>query len=358
MKAFALTAPKTFGWAEIPDDPAPGDGQVVVHPTACGVCASDVHYWEHGRISCQVIEKYPYVVGHECAGVVVEVGPGVKNVKPGQRVAIEPGITCGKCYCCRSGRENICPNVIFLGTPPVQGALRDTILTTYRNVEPIPDSVSFEDAALCEPFGVGVHAARLADVREGETVAIFGAGSIGLSTAVAAKCRGAERVIMAEPVEDRRKLAESMGFEAIDIAGDPVEHIHDLTSRGADTVFEAAGDAQAMRWATLAPRLGGKTCIIGIPTDDTLKLDIHKIRRMELTIYNCRRSNRTLAEALDLLAGPGAVATKMCTHRFPVDEAARAFQMSADRANGLVKAMLQLDAPAADAATKKRRRSG
>jgi len=240
MKAFALTAPKTFGWAEIPDEPAPGEGEVVVRPTACGVCASDVHYWEHGRISNQVIKEYPYVIGHEAAGVVVEIGPGVKNVKPGQRVAIEPGITCGECYCCRSGRENICPNVIFLGTPPVPGALRDTILTTWRNVEPIPDSVSFEDAALCEPFGVGIHAARLADVRKGETVVIFGAGSIGLSTAVAARCHGAERIIVAEPVAERRELAESMDFETIDIAGDPVEHIHELTDRG-----DALGDARA-----------------------------------------------------------------------------------------------------------------
>lgn len=343
MKAFGLTAPSTFGWTEIPNDPAPGPGEVVVHPRACGICASDVHYWLHGRIGSQVVEEYPFVLGHEPSGVIVEVGEGVTNVKPGDRVAVEPGITCGECPCCKAGRENICPNVIFLATPPVQGAMRETILTKARNVDPIPDSVSFEAAALCEPFGVGIHAARLPGVTDGETVAVFGAGSIGLSVAVAARCRGAARVILAEPVAERRALAESMGFEAIDIDGDPVECIHEMTGGGADAAFEAAGQPQAMDWTTRSPRLGGRAVIIGIPVEDFVPLDIHTIRRMELTIYNCRRSNRVLAEAIRLLDGPGADIIKMCTHRFPLAEAERAFEIASDRSDGIVKGMLTLD---------------
>ncbi len=343
MRAFALTAPSTFGWADVPDDPPPGPGEAVVQPKACGICASDVHYWLHGRIGSQVVREYPFALGHEPSGVVVEVGEGVTNVKPGDRVAIEPAIACGECTCCKAGRENICPNVIFLATPPVQGVLRETMVTRARNLEPIPDSVSFEAAALCEPFGVGIHAARLPDLAEGETVAVFGAGPIGLSTAVAARCRGAGRVLVAEPVPERRDVAESMGFETIDIDDDPVERIHEMTGGGVDVAFEAAGDPRAMDWATRSPRLGARAVIIGIPVEDTISFDIHTIRRMELTIYNCRRSNHVLAEAVRLLEGAGADIVKMCTHRFPLEQAEQAFEMVNDRRDGVVKAMLMCD---------------
>jgi len=343
MKAFALVAPSQFGPAELPDEPAPGPGEVVVHPVACGVCASDVHYWQHGHIGDQVITSYPYALGHECAGVVVEVGEGVTHVGPGRRVALEPGITCGECRPCREGRENICRNVRFLATPMYHGAMRDTILTPARNVEPMPDSMTFEQAALCEPLGVGIHATRLAGVSEGETVAIFGAGPIGLSTAVAARCRKAGRILVAEPVAERRALAEDMGFEAIDIDSDPVERIRKMTGGGVDVTFEAAGDLRAMAWITAAARIGGRATIIGIPAEDTVSFDIHRIRRAELTIFNSRRANRTLPEAVRMIAGPGAEISKIATHRFPVSDAGRAFEMSSRRSDGVVKAMLLLD---------------
>jgi L-iditol 2-dehydrogenase len=343
MKAFALVAPQTFGEAEVPDEPPPGPGEVVVHPVACGVCASDVHYWRQGHIGDQVITEYPYAIGHECSGTVVDVGEGVNRVSPGDRVAIEPGITCRECPSCRSGRENICPNVRFLGTPMYHGAMRETILTSERNVEPMPDTMSFEAGALCEPLGVGIHAARLAGIAEGESVAIFGAGPIGLSTAVAARCRGAGRIILAEPVPERRDLAARMGFDTTDISDDPPDVIRDMTSGGADVAFEAAGDQRAMGWTTAAPRLGGRACIIGIPSEDAVSFDIHRIRRKELTIFNCRRSNRTLAEAVAMIAGPGADAQMMCTHTFPVAKAEEAFRLASERADGSVKVMLLLE---------------
>ncbi len=343
MKAFALTKPGILGWAEIPDDRLPGPGEVVVHPVACGICASDIHYWRFGRIGDQVIRNYPYALGHECAGVIVEVGPGVTNVRPGQRVAVEPGLTCGKCAPCKEGRENICPNVEFLGTPPHHGALRETILTSHRNVEPMPDSLSFEAAALCEPLGVGIHAARLAGVSEGESVAIFGAGAIGLSTAIAVRLRGAARIIFAEPLRERRQLAESMGFETIDIDADPAGQLHEMTRGGVHVAFEAAGEPQAITWTIAAVRPGGRAAIIGIPAENTATFDVQKLRRGELTLYSCRRSNRTLADAINIITGPGADAARMCTHRFPVSESARAFQMMSSCTNGVIRAMLMLD---------------
>jgi len=343
MKAFALVRPNEFGWAELPDAPPPGPGEVTVQPKACGVCGSDVHYWQHGRISDQVIEEYPYVLGHECSGVVAAVGEGVTNVAVGARVAVEPGVPCGQCRPCREGRENICPHVRFLASPPVQGALCERLTLPARNVEPIPDSLSFEDAALCEPFGVGIHATRLVGVAPSETAAVFGAGPIGLSTAVAAQCRGAGRVLLVEPIPERRGVAEAMGFEAVDVEPDPVGRIHEMTDGGADVTFEAAGEPEAMRWTTAAARLGGRACIIGIPADETVAFDIHRLRRAELTVWHCRRSNRLLDEAVRLIAGEGSALRRMATHRFPLAEAQTAFRMVAERADGVVKAMLLLD---------------
>lgn len=346
MKAFALLAPGNFGWADVPDPPPPAEGEVVVQPRACGICASDVHYWLHGRIGEQIITSFPYVLGHECSGIVVGVGPGVTRAKIGQRVAVEPAIHCGKCAPCRAGRENLCLNVKFLATPPYSGALCERIVTSEHNVEPLPDALSFEDGALCEPFGVGIHAARLADVQPGQTIAIFGAGSIGLSTAVAARCRGAKRIIFAEPVPERRSIAESIGFETIDIASDPAARIRELTDGGVDIAFEAAGDPLAMNAAATAACIGGKAMIIGIPVEDRIPFDIHRMRRSELVLLNCRRSNRTLADAIRLLAGPAADLRKIITHRLPVDQAESAFQMVSKRSNGIIKGMLLLNGEA------------
>ena len=155
MKVVQLTGLRRLEICDLPKPELNRPDAVLLRIDRVGVCGSDVHYYANGRIGDQVVESYPFALGHECAGVVVEIGEGVSNVEPGQRVAVEPGITCGGCAPCREGRENICPNVKFLGTPPVQGALRERVLTTDRNVEPIPDSVSFEAAALCEPLGVG-----------------------------------------------------------------------------------------------------------------------------------------------------------------------------------------------------------
>jgi len=342
MKSFALVAPGNFGWADIPVDPPPGPGEVTVHPVACGICASDLHYWLHGRIHDQVIRSYPFTLGHECAGTITAIGPGVTDLKSGQRVAVEPAVACGHCPPCLAGRENICPNVRFLATPPYHGALRETILIPARNVEPIPDSISFEAAALAEPLGVGIHATRLAAVAPGETIAIFGAGAIGFSVAFAARARDAARIIFAEPVPERRTLAIQLGFEAIPLSPDPVTVLRDLTGGGPDIAFEAAGDPQAMNAAVQAPRLGGKAAIIGIPVEDAVSLDIHRMRRSELTLFNCRRSNRTLHDAITLLTHTAKDMQRIATHRFPVHDAEHAFDLAARRAEGLVKAMLML----------------
>jgi propanol-preferring alcohol dehydrogenase len=143
MRAFALVAPGNFGWADIPDEPPPGPGQAAVKPLACGVCASDVHYWLHGRIGDQIITSYPYAVGHECAGLVLAVGPDVTGLVPGQRVAVDPARPCGQCRPCRDGRENLCDTPLFTGYTR-DGGFATHAIADARMAAPKPAALSFE----------------------------------------------------------------------------------------------------------------------------------------------------------------------------------------------------------------------
>jgi L-iditol 2-dehydrogenase len=170
-----------------------------------------------------------------------------------------------------------------------------------------------------------------------------GAGPIGFSIAFAARTRGAAPVIIAEPVPERRSLAASLGFQTLDITPDPVAAIRDLTGGGADVTFEAAGDPRAVNWAAAATRLGSRCCIVGIPAEDSIPIDLHTLRRAELTLLNCRRSNRTLPEALRLIAGPASDLARIITHRFDVSDADRAFNLVSQKADGAVKVMLTLE---------------
>jgi len=204
MKAAVLVAPKTI---EIQDRPMPepGPGEVRLKLAAVGVCGSDVHYYEEGRIGTAVVQ-YPTLLGHEPSGVVDAVGEGV-TLEPGTRVAVEPAAPCGHCELCRMGKGHLCPNVRFLGTPPIPGIYEQYHVLPEHCCIPIPDNMSLVEAALMEPLGVGLHAVYLARLNLGETIAIFGSGPIGLCTLLAARVIGIARVFMTDLVPERLSLA-------------------------------------------------------------------------------------------------------------------------------------------------------
>ena len=187
--------------------PSAGHGQVVVKMEYVGICGSDVHYFHSGRCGGFVVGDEEFMLGHECAGTVVEVGEGCKELKVGDRVALEPGITCGECEFCKSGRYNLCPDVQFLATPPVQGCYEDYIAYPENMCFKLPDNVSTKEGALVEPLSVGLHAANQGEVGLGDTVIILGGGCIGLVTMMACKAHGASTIIVADwltPVWTRR----------------------------------------------------------------------------------------------------------------------------------------------------------
>jgi len=341
MKAAVLVAPRTIAIEERPL-PEPGPGEVRLKLAAVGVCGSDVHYYEDGRIGSAVVQ-YPMLLGHEPSGVVDAVGEGVV-LAPGTRVAVEPGIPCLECEHCRAGRQNICPNVRFLGTPPYDGIFAQYAVMPERCCIPIPDDLSLIEAALLEPLGIGLHAVNLARLRLGETCAVFGAGPIGLVTMLAARLAGAGRVYMTDLVPERVAFAERMGADAAMNAseGDVVEWIHDLTGgRGVDVAFEAAGVQETVTHACRAARIGGRAYIIGIPAVDELAFPMHECRRGELLIQNVRRSNREAAECLDLVAAGRLDLRPLATHFFPLEGVAEAFELVHNYADGVIRAVIQ-----------------
>ena len=212
------------------DMPKVGPKDVLIKMMAVGVCGSDVHYYAHGRVGEFVVEK-PIVLGHECAGMVAQVGDEVTDFKVGDRVAIEPGEPCRECEYCKSGQYNLCPHMEFMATPPYDGAFCEYISHPADFLYHLPDSVTYEQATLVEPFSVGLQACKRADIKPGSTVVIMGMGPVGLMAVVAAKAYGATNIIVSDLEDNRLEAAKRLGATtAINIKNeDVVERIKELT---------------------------------------------------------------------------------------------------------------------------------
>ncbi|WP_157148861.1 alcohol dehydrogenase catalytic domain-containing protein, partial [Brachyspira pilosicoli] len=192
MKVAIMTDLKKIEFIER-DIPKPKSDEVLVKLEYVGVCGSDLHYYEHGAIGNYIV-KYPFVLGHECSGTVVEIGDNVKHLKVGDKVALEPGKTCGKCEFCKTGRYNLCPDVIFFATPPVDGVFQEYVAHPESLSFKLPDNISTMEGALIEPLAVGMHAARQGDAKIGEIAFVTGAGCIGLCSMLALKACGVSKV--------------------------------------------------------------------------------------------------------------------------------------------------------------------
>lgn len=339
MRSAVLEAPGRIKLVEAPV-PAPGRGEVLVRLRAVGICGSDVHYYTDGRIG-DAVARYPFVLGHEPAGEVAAAGDGVADLRPGDRVALEPALSCGACPICLAGRPNCCPRVRFLGSPPVPGVFEEYHVFAADQCVPIPESMSWETAATLEPLAVAMHAVNLARLRLGDRVAVMGGGPIGLLTAAAARLSGASFVALTEPLPARRDAATRF---RVDLALDPGEA--DLPARlnraagEIDAAFEAAGAQEAVDHATLAVRPGGTAVIIGIPTGDRLALWVHPLRRKELNLVLARRSNGTLPAAIRLVSEGWLHPEEIVTHRFPLDRLGEAMELVHHYADGVIKAMI------------------
>ncbi len=331
---------------EVPRPSLTQDTDVLIRMARVGVCGSDVHYFAEGGIGSQRVE-YPWTVGHEGAGTVVEVGAAVMRVRPGDRVALDPSQPCGVCDQCRDGRPHTCRTQNFLGCPgQTEGCLSDFLILPERSCYPIPDGMTFDEAAIVEPLSIGMYALMLSVPMPGATIGILGSGPIGLSVLLPAKAQGAGRVYMTDKIEARLQLARRAGADWAGnvLTDDAVAEISRREPELLDAVFECSGEQDAMDQGVQLLKPGGKLMLIGIPgAQNRVSFDINQLRRKEICIQNVRRQNNCIQPAIDMIARKEIDVNVMVTHHFPLSQTQKAFDMVTDYKDGVVKAIVTLD---------------
>lgn len=344
MKAVMLTGLEQMELRDVPEPKIEKDTDVLLKIERIGVCGSDVHYYETGRIGSQVVE-YPYITGHECAATVKAVGKSVNRVKVGDAVAIDPAVSCYECFQCRLGRENTCYKLRFLGTPGQgHGCLCEYLIMPQDACYPTKGAITLEQAVLCEPLSIAIYSVQRAKLPQSANIAILGAGPIGLCTFVSAKAEDVATCYMTEKIPERIDMARRAGATWV---GNPdkqdiVKEILAQQPDGLDVVFECAGQQEAIDQCVDLLRPGGTLVLTGIPRADRISFAIDYLRRKEITIVNIRRQNQCTQKAVDLLASGKINADFMITHHFPLDETQKAFDMVAGYRDGVVKAMIHL----------------
>jgi L-iditol 2-dehydrogenase len=333
MRAVRLHGIRDLRLEDLPR-PTPGPGEVLLEVASVGVCGSDVHYYLEGRIGSQVVTA-PIILGHEFSAWVAQL------------VAVEPGISCRECEPCQHGHPNLCPNVRFCGTPPINGVLAAYTIMPAENCFPLPQGFGPGEGAMLEPLGVAIHSVDLAHLRPWYTVAVLGAGPIGLLIAAVAKASGASAIYMTEPLAYRRQFA--LDYIA-DAALDPYERGTDVVAeimrltggRGVDVAFEAAGALKTPQQAAAVTRIGGKVIIAGIPADDTMTMNASTVRHKGLTIKLVRRMKHTYPRAIHLVQTGMVDVKPLITHIFPLERIAEAFEMVAAYDDGVLRAVIQV----------------
>jgi len=344
MKALFLTGKKRVEIVDIPVPEIMKDTDVLVRIRSVGICGSDIHYYNEGRIGDQVVEGR-IILGHEAAGEVAEAGKGVTRFRKGDRVAVEPGISCGKCGQCLRGKPNLCRKVVFLGTPPVDGALREYVVMPESNLYGLPEGLDYNQGVLSEPLAIGLYGVKLSGLSVCDDVAIAGAGPIGLSVLFSAKTAGAGRIFISDLCKARLDMAVKLGADRTVLASceDLSEVVAEETGgRGVDIGYDAAGKRETFIQSTRVAATGGKSVIYGIPEDDRMEFEASVVRRKELSIINVRRSAHMTLPALDLIGRSRLPFSSLVTHEFGIEKAGEAMEIVSGYSDGVIKAVIKL----------------
>lgn len=329
MRVSLLEGEHRLSLAERPV-PAPDAHEVLVRVGAVGVCGSDTHYFEHGRIGPFVVDQ-PLILGHEASGTIVAVGSDVDPTRIGRRVSIEPQKPCRECSECKAGRYNLCPQMEFYATPPIDGAFAEFALIDHDFAHDVPDSISDEAAALIEPLSVGIWASQKAGVTAGSRVLIAGAGPIGIIAAQVAREFGATEIHVTDISEERIAFALKHGATHGHVAGD------DLSGLGVDAFIDASGAAPAIRSGIAAVRPAGRVVLVGLGADD-LEIPVNLLQNRELTLTGVFRYANTWPTAIALLAAGRVDLDSLVTGRFGLDDVESA--LTSGRAAGSLKAVV------------------
>jgi len=315
--------------------PKPESGQVLVRIAANGICGSDVHFYQDGRLGNFVVTT-PYIPGHEASGTIVACGQNANRFSEGQRVVIEPGIACGQCTNCKIGRYNLCPNVVFLSAPPIDGTFCDYLCINENYVFPIPDSLSFAHAALAEPLAVAIHSINRARMRPGDTGVIIGAGPIGLLTLQAFKAAGGGRVICVDLLEKRLEMATKLGAGEVMTPNQckPLQNIGDV-------IFETAGSKAATAELFRLAKHGGRVIQVGWPDGNNVELDVAALMDKELDYIGVNRYANVFETAVTWLSDKRIDAESLITQRYMFDKAPDAFKWAHEHPHETIKVIVE-----------------
>ena len=326
----------------VPDPVILNDTDVKIRMKVVGVCGSDIHYFLNGKIGSQIVD-FPFTLGHEGAGEVVETGAAVTRVKPGDRIAIEPAMPCHECEQCLSGRPHTCHRLRFLACPgQAEGCLSEYIVMPESSCFPVPFHISYDEAAISEPLAIGVYSVNQAIAEKNFNAGILGFGPIGMSVLLASMDRGIKRIYATDKIDARSARAMEAGAvwsgnpDKTDIVGE----ILNKEPYGLNVVFECCGSQEAMDQAVDLTRPGGKIIIVGIPEFDNWSFNADKIRRKEINLVNIRRQNHALEQTLEMLISGRTSVKPMVTHRFPFEKTLDAFNLVAGYKDGVMKVMI------------------
>ena len=342
MKNIAafLTKPQTIEFSEVPM-PIVGDGDILLKLEAVGVCGSDLHYYEKGRIGDFVVE-YPFILGHECAGTIVETGGNVKGLKAGDRVALEPGVPCGHCGLCKKGKYNLCKDVRFFATPPYHGCLMNYVAFPAEFAFMLPDSVSSVEGALIEPLAIGVNAALTGGVKLGDTVVILGAGCIGLVSMLAAKAYGAAKVIVTDILKNRLEAARKMGALTVNSKSPDAENeLIALCGGAADVVIDCAGISSTVATALKIAAPAANVVIVGLGADKVDGFDISAMSVKELNVTSIFRYRNLYPTAISAVETGKIDIKNIVSDVFAFEDTPAAFAKSLAEAGRIVKSVIQ-----------------
>lgn len=340
-KTFYMTGIEKIELGEAPM-PKIGPDDVLIKVQSVGVCGSDLHYYRSGAIGDFKVE-FPFVLGHEAAGVVEDVGENVTTLKKGDRVCMEPGVPCMKCEECLSGHYNLCRDVRFWATPPYDGVLSEYICHPAAFTFKIPDNMSFTEGALVEPLAIGLHACNMGGVKLGQTVAIMGAGCIGLVTLLAAKAYGATRIIVGDVLDKRLDKARELGAIAVNTKEeDFVAKVMELTEgRGADVCIDCAGFSATVDSCLSCAKPAGVVIIVGLGQDRVDGFNTSIMSTKELTVKSIFRYRNLYPTAINAIADGRIDVESIVSHRFTFDDTINAFATCHRDIRNVVKGVIE-----------------
>jgi len=343
MKVAVMNGIGKMGFIER-DIPHPADNEVLVKLEYVGICGSDIHYYETGSIGKYVV-KPPFVLGHEPGGTVVEVGKNVKHLHIGDRVALEPGKTCGHCEFCREGKYNLCPDVLFFATPPIDGVFQEYVAHEADLCFKLPEDVDTMEGALIEPLAVGFHAANQGNAHAGQTAVVFGSGCIGLVSMMALKAEGVSKVYVVDILQKRLDKALELGATEIINSKEKnlQEEIDRLTDgKGADLVIETAGTETTTRQAIQITKKGATIVLVGYSKTGEMTLPISLALDKELTFKTVFRYRHIYPMAIESVASGKVNLKGIVTNVFDFDDIQNAMDKSVNDKANIVKSVVKI----------------